>query len=230
MSEPEQLAEEGFEHESTTTTRSCARRNKGQDDEIADGEQLRPTKHIHPCICDLSKRQRANIEQFLKDRRAAQQRYERRVQEIEEEIRLAEEAEQQRLRELEAEKEFYGDEYEIEGTKHKRKKRSARRASMVSLGVKQIINWRKPPKMEVHYTRTAKLRMTSTTYCKPPLPELPEIRPVDVDFAEPELPIRTNRTVELRLKFVKSHFETVAKQQVKVKYPDRPPFVTQYYW
>lgn len=185
-------------------------------------------KHIHPCVCDLSKRQRANIEQYLRQRQSAQQRFERRVHEIEEEIRLAEEAEQQRLRELEAEKEFYGDEYEMEGSKRKRKKRSARRASMVSLGVKQVINWRKPPKVEVRFTRTSNLRATRATYCKPPLPPLPEIGPVEVDFEQPEIPIRTTRTVELRLKFVKNHIEMAQQRRVKVKYPDRPPFVTKY--
>lgn len=227
-----QPSDEAFvEERSITTARPCTRPIQWPDEAMRKKvESKKKVKHIHPCICDLSKRQRANIEQFLKERQEAQQRYERRVQEIEEEIRLAEEAEQQRLRELEAEKEFYGDEYEIEGLKRKRKKRSARRASMVSLGVKQVINWRKPPKIEVRFTRTSNLRMPSATYCKPPLPPLPEIRPVDIDFEAPEIPIRTNRAVELRLKFIKSHIKMLQKQEIKVKYPDRPPFVTQYYW
>ncbi len=194
---------------------------------LAEEKKHKATKHIHPCICDLPKQRKAAIEQFLKEKRIAQQKFQNRVLEIEEEIRLAEEREAERLRELEAEKEFYGDEYEMEGKKKKRKKRSARRASMVSLGVKQVINWRKSPRIQVRYTRTSNMRAHSSTYCKPPFPPLPEIKSLNVNLDGPDIPIRATRTVELRTRRARQVVASLREQEVKVKYPKRPPFVTK---
>ncbi|KAL6952116.1 hypothetical protein U1Q18_051148 [Sarracenia purpurea var. burkii] len=115
--------------------------------EEGDGDEMREKKHIHPCVCDIDKRRWGVITQ------------------IEEEYRLAEEAELERRRQAEEEMELYGDEYDQSGAHPKRKKRSARRASMVSLGVKQIINWRKSPKIKVKFNKTSALRRENPTYC-----------------------------------------------------------------
>lgn len=180
-------------------------------------------KHIHPCICDIDKRRMAAIREHLKHKRIAQQRYESRVRQIEEEFRLAEEAELEKLRQLEEEKELYGDEYEQKGKTKVRKKRSARRASMVSLGVKQVINWQKSPKIKVKYTKTARLRKENPTYCKSPISISSPRHPVKWNDY-PKIPIRTTKTVTLRSLEVQNRLASFQKAQTVIKYPNRPPF------
>ncbi|XKL59425.1 hypothetical protein PGB90_000441 [Kerria lacca] len=181
-------------------------------------------KHIHPYICNLTKKQWAAVKQFLKKKQLAQKKFKQRVAEIEKEIRVTEKAEADRLRQLEVKKELFGDEYEFVDKKRKRKKRSARRVSMVSLGVKQVINWRKPPKIEVHYNKTWGVRAHNTTYYQSPMISLPEIRPVQMHYEGPEIPVRATKTLELRITYIKTHADYL-KQEDYIKYPKRPPFI-----
>lgn len=182
-------------------------------------------KHIHPCICNLTKRQRKVIEDYLKNRRLWQQKFRKRMQELEEEQRRIAEEEAERLRELEEEKELYADEYEIEGKRKKRKKRSARRASMVSLGVKQVIIWKKSPKIPIKLTRTSNMRMNNTTYCRPLQILLSPVRPVLLRIEGPQIPVRETTTTQLRSKYIKKQRKEIEEKNVSlVKYPTRPRF------
>ncbi|KAK7582111.1 hypothetical protein V9T40_013556 [Parthenolecanium corni] len=178
-------------------------------------------KHIHPCVCDLTKAQREKIEKYLNERLRMQMRFEKRIKEIEEELRrLAEEEEERRQRE-ELEKELYADEFEMVGHRMRRKKRSARRVSMVSLGVKQVINWWKEPKIAVKYTKTYELRRANPTYCKPRVSINLVPKPIQ---SVTNVSFRHNRTSELRAKFNKDLREVVNKTEYR-KYPNRPEFV-----
>lgn len=180
-------------------------------------------KHIHPCICDLDARRRAKIDAFLKRKSDQQIKYEKRVKEIEEELERLEEERLARERELREQQELFGDEYEVVGKKKKRKKRSARRASMVSLGVKQVINWKKQPKYKVKHTVSSNLRKEYTAYCG--LNQCPESPPRPIDYLkEPNVPIRATHTFEIRTK------TNVTFKQFLIDSEDkRPPFVTPYY-
>ncbi len=188
------------------------------------GESEPATKHIHPCACDLTKRQRDKILQHLQEKLRAQLRFEKRVREIEEEIRRLQEEEEERRKQEELERELYGDEYEMDGDKKKRKKRSARRASMVSLGVKQIINWKKSPKIKVRYTKTFELRKANPTYCKPKEDFLAMPGAINI-LDTPEGEVRETRTSEMRADFNKKLLIDRKKKRLILKYPDRPEFV-----
>lgn len=178
-------------------------------------------RHIHPCVCDLTKAQRKKIEKYLNERLRMQMRFEKRIKEIEEELRrLAEEEEERRQRE-ELEKELYDDEYEMVGGQRRRKKRSARRVSMISLGVRQVINWRKEPKIAVKYTKTYELRRANPTYCKPKVSIALVPKPIQ---CLTNVSIRHNRTSELRTKFNKDLKEVLHKREYR-KYPNKPEFV-----
>lgn len=180
-------------------------------------------KHIHPCVCDLSKRQKQRIDMFLKHKSTMQSKYEQRVYEIEEELERLEEERLQKERELQEQQELFGDEYEVVGKKKKRKKRSARRASMVSLGVKQVINWKKPPKHPVKYTEASNLRKQFTSYCGKS--ECPLSPPLPVDYRkEPNISIRATHTFELR-----SGVNLKLKDYLIKREDKRIPFVTPYY-
>ncbi len=180
-------------------------------------------KHIHPCICDLTARQRAKVEAHLAHHRRMAHKFAVRIKQIEAELARIEEERLERQRELEEQEELFGDEYEMVGKKKKRKKRSARRASMVSLGVKQVINWRKAPRIQTKDTKASKLRKQFTAYCgKLPQPASPR---VEIDFRnEPTIPIRETATSHLRTKV------NIKKKDYLIKHEDkRPLFQTPYY-
>lgn len=192
-------------------------------DEKGNPIPCKPKRHIHPCICDLTQKQKDRIAHFLQERQRNQLAYEKRVREIEEELERLEEERLAKERELQEQEELFGDEYEVVGKKKKRKKRSARRASMVSLGVKQVINWKKPPKIEVKYTAASNLRKEFTSYCG--LTECPPDSPVPIDYRkEPNIPIRATNTFTLR-----SGVNIKLKEHLINSEDKRPRFVTPYY-
>ncbi|XKL68119.1 hypothetical protein PGB90_003610 [Kerria lacca] len=188
-----------------------------------EAEKCKKKKHIHPCICDLTDKQKMRIEKFLHDKQTMQLKYERRVREIEEELARAEEERLEREREIQEQEELFGDEYEMLGKKKKRKKRSARRASMVSLGVKQIINWRKEPRIKLKPNVTSTLRKKYTSYCgKLTIPLSPI---VSIDYhKEPDIAIRTTVTSDKR------SMVNIAKKNYLIENEDkRPLFRISYY-
>lgn len=204
---------EGSADESTTPV--------PQQDHV-NAQESKRHRHIHPCVCDLTKAQREKIEQYLNERLRMQMRFEKRIKEIEEELQKLAEEQEERHRREQLEKEMYDDEYEMIGGRRRRKKRSARRVSMVSLGVRQVINWRKEPKIAVKYTRTYELRRANPTYCKPKvLSFAQEPKPIP---SVSNLSVRHNRTSELRAKFSKDLRELLNKREYR-KYPNRPEFV-----
>lgn len=182
-----------------------------------------PARHIHPCVCDLTFSARKRVTDFRSKRRDFLSRYDHRVHEIEE---LAKKMEQMRLdaeREAKEHKELYEDEYEMIGTKRKRKKRSARRASMVSLGVRTLIKWKKEPLIPVKYTRAWNLRRDNSAYCgekKYPLPLI-----VDMNIKkEPLIPVRDTQAYILR-----SNLNVVRRHQAEIDAHDpHPYFITAF--
>lgn len=178
-----------------------------EEEELSKDEESKIRKHIHPCVCDLSKTQRRRIKKHLDHKALMHRKYEHRIIEIEEELARLEEERLEQEREQEEQQELFGDEYELVGSKKKRKKRSARRASMVSLGVRQVINWRKGPKIQVKTTKASALRKEYAAYCgRRPLPETPWKK---ITYgAEPTAKVRTTKAFSLRLK----------SNQIKVKY------------
>lgn len=189
----------------------------------AETAQGKKTKHIHPCICDLTKQQREKIDAHLARKRNMQRKYDKRVKEIEEELARLEEERLEREREMQEQEELFGDEYELVGKKRKRKKRSARRASMVSLGVKQVINWRKQPRIEVKMTTCSSLRKKYTSYCGRHEYPLSPIRPIDF-HKEPALAIRSTVASDMRSKV------NIGKKEWLIKHEDkRKIFETPYY-
>lgn len=189
--------------------------------ELDENGQCKKVRHIHPCICDLTQKQRDRINAYLNKKRRMQLKFEKRVREIEEELARIEEERLEREREALEQEELFGDEYEIIGKKRKRKKRSARRASMVSLGVKQLINWRKDPRIAVKTTLASDLRKKYTTYCG--IHEYPLSPPRPVDFhREPLIKIRSTETSEKR-----SKVNIEKKQQLMESEDKRPRFETK---
>ncbi|KAK7590651.1 hypothetical protein V9T40_002264 [Parthenolecanium corni] len=186
-------------------------------------EESKIRRHIHPCICDLTKSQRKRIKKHLDHRALMHRKYENRIAEIEEEFARLEEERLERERELEEQQELFGDEYELVGKKKKRKKRSARRASMVSLGVKQVINWRKGPKIQVKMTKASTLRKEYASYCgHRTIPETPWKH---ITYGEePAVKVRVTKAFSLRLK----------SNQNKLKYlldhEDKKPRFVLPYW
>lgn len=190
----------------------------------AETAQDKKTKHIHPCVCDLTQQQRKRIDAHLQFKRHMQRKYQQRVKEIEVELARLEEERLERERELQEQEELFGDEYELVGKKKKRKKRSARRASMVSLGVKQVINWHKPPRIEVKSTTASALRKKYTSYCGRHTLPLSPIRPIDF-HKEPTLAIRTTVASDLRSKVNISKKEWLIQHQDKRKIFETPYYV-----
>lgn len=180
-------------------------------------------RHIHPCVCDLTQQQRKKIDTHIRHRRHMQSKFEKRVKEIEEELARLEEERLERERELQEQQELFGDEYELVGKKRKRKKRSARRASMVSLGVKQVINWKKEPRIKVQPTKASKLRSEYSSYCG--RVEFPLSPIAEIDYKkEPEVAIRETVTSSARAKI------NIEKKKYLVKHEDkRKIFETPYY-
>lgn len=156
-------------------------------------------KHIHPCVCDLTAEQRRRIKEHHERIGQIQRRFEQRVREIEEELERLEEERLEREREMQEHQELFGDEYEMIGKKKKRKKRAARRASMVSLGVKQIINWKDEPKIKVKYNNAFKLRCDNQSYCSYKTYELPSIKEIQYNKV-PNIPVRVTKAYSLRSK------------------------------
>lgn len=181
-------------------------------------------RHIHPCICDLSDEAKLRISAHQKAKAELHQKYVTRRAEIEVEKEHREELRREREREKREQQELFGDEYEVVGEKKKRKKRSARRASMVSLGVRQVINWRKEPKLKVILNKTWYLRNENTRYCGQITYSLPELE--DVDFRkEPLIPIRSTRAYMLRYNANHEYKDKLIAAEDK-----RPPFLIDVCW
>ncbi|XKL63742.1 hypothetical protein PGB90_006106 [Kerria lacca] len=181
--------------------------------------KMKKIKHIHPCICDLTSIQRKRISDHDRKIHLAKRKYEKRIKEVETELTLAKEAQLEKERELREQQELFGDEYEMVGTKKKRKKRSARRASMVSLGVKQVINWRKEPRIKVKMSRSSTLRMQHSSHCGKNPFEMSPIRKVHFEES-PKIPVRMTRTFSLRI-----DFDQQRKQGASIKINRKPSFV-----
>lgn len=179
-----------------------------------------PVKHIHPCICDLTEEQKKRIIEHQRKLLKAQLQYEERIKELHKELEEQNLSLSAREREAAEEKEFYGDEYTMVGRKRKRKKRSARRASMISLGVRTVINSTKPPLIEVKHNETSKLRKLNVTYCKPKKPPLSAVRLISYGKS-PIIPVRSTKSFELRAE------ESIKKyEKLKLLEDDRPRFIT----
>lgn len=214
----EEVNEEDYEDESEET-------NKSEDSEesSAGDASAVSSRHIRPCVCDLDPVIKKRVAEHHKLVQNRQLKFEKRVREIEAELARLEEERLEREREQQEQEELFGDEYEVVGKKKKRKKRSARRASMVSLGVKQVINWKKQPRHPVKYNQTYYLRHDYTAYCGTrPYPPSPIM---DVDFKkEPTLKVRETIYSILR---TKTNLEK--KNDLIQKDDKRPRFETVYY-
>lgn len=198
----------------------CQEECQEEDEPMGVEKTLEGQKHVHPCICDLTTRQRDKIKTYLNERTTMKKKYESRLKEIEDELTRMEEDRRAKERELQEQEQLFGDEYEIVGKKKRRKKRSARRASMVSLGVKQVINWKKPPRYPVKHTKASDLRKDYTSYCgRIAHPESP-IGHVDYR-KEPEIPVKINRSFEIR-----SKVNLQTKNELIKREDNRPRFVT----
>jgi hypothetical protein len=179
-------------------------------------------RHIRPCICDLTESAKRRIAAHTKLKEALYSKLVKRKAEIEEEIRRKEEEAKEREREKAEQKELFGDEYEMQDGQKKRKKRSARRASMVSLGVRQVINWKKEPRIQVVFNRTWKVRHDNSRYCNKIHYGVPVVELVDYKKA-PIVNVRDTHAFELR-------------QRINTKYKDwliasedkRPPFIIEF--
>jgi hypothetical protein len=193
-----------------------------EDDNPPEGLKSDKTRHIRPCICDLSEKAIQRVAEYRLARKVLRDKYTLRRAEIEEELRQKEEEAKQRQREKEEQQELFGDEYTLQDGQRKRKKRSARRASMVSLGVRQVINWKKEPKVKVVFTKTWHLRHDNTLYCGRKKYYLPPIE--YIDFRKPPLvPVRLTRTYEVR-----HDFNVSIKNKLIESEDKRPRFVLQY--
>lgn len=153
-------------------------------------------KHIHPCVCDLE----PDVKRRIRDRRnkiqEARGRFQVRLAAFEEELRLREEERLKKEQEQKDMEELYQDQYSMVGRKRTRKKRSARRMSMVSLGIKTVINWRK--EVSIKENKTSELRKQfGTTYCNERYIPLPLIKNIPIP-STPKIPVRSNRAIQLR--------------------------------
>ena len=180
-------------------------------------------QHIGPHICDLTEEQKKRIAEFRRRKKAEQDKLIRRMREVEEALARLEEIRNARLRENEELEEFYGDRYELVRGRKKRLKRSARRASMVTLGVKQRIMWWKEPEIAVIYNHAYKLRHENNTYCATHSYELPH--PRAVNYGKPPLiPVHINRTFAGR-----AGVNLEKKERLRAELDDpRPLFVTAF--
>lgn len=193
-------------------------------EEAEDGtRKCRKRRHIRPCLCDLSISIRKKVSKFLAHKAHMIRKHEKRVKEIEEELARIEEARLEAEREKQEQEELFGDEYEVVGKKKKRKKRSARRASMVSLGVKQVINWRKQPRIAVKFNLTSEMRTKYQSYCGQrdyPLTPIQEIN----YHKTPNIAVRMTWASTSRLKTSADKKESLSKAEDKKR-----PFQTPYY-
>lgn len=193
-------------------------------EEAEDGtRKCRKRRHIRPCLCDLSPRIKQKVSNYLKYKAHMIRKHEKRVKEIEEELARIEEARLEAEREKQEQEELFGDEYEVVGKKKKRKKRSARRASMVSLGVKQVINWRKQPRIAVKFNMTSEMRTKYQSYCGTrdyPLTPIQEIN----YHKTPNIAVRMTWVSTSRLKISENKKESLSKAEDKKR-----PFETPYY-
>jgi hypothetical protein len=179
-------------------------------------------RHIRPCICDLTKSAKRRIVDFKKAKNISIKKFVKRKAEIAEEIARMEEEAKEREREKAEEKEFYGDEYAMVGGKKKRKQRSARRASMVSLGVRQRITWKKEPKIKVIMNRTWHLRHDSAAYCCQIKYLLTMIENIDYK-KQPLVPIRLTHAYKLRYEVNNFLKDLLINEEDK-----RPPFTLEF--
>lgn len=194
-----------------------------------DGRQKKDDKkqrvrHIHPCICDLSTKAQARIKAHIRERELFEMRHTKRLESIDAELRAIEDEIARRQQEEEEQQELYADKYEMVGKKKKRMKRSARRASMVSLGVKQVINWKKSPRIKVRHNQVSSLRKNFTAYCGDrPIP-LREIKKIGFEQS-PKIPVRITKAASVRGEF------NAKKRQFLIDNEDKkPPFNLAPYW
>lgn len=215
--------DEAYADEASTNDEEPASKDDEVCEEAEDGtRKCRKRRHIHPCICDLSKQVKQKVAKYLQRKSQMQDKYATRVKEIEEELARIEEERLETEREAQEQDELFGDEYEVVGKKKKRKKRSARRASMVSLGVKQVINWRKQPKNPVKYNLASELRSKSRSYCGIQVYPLTPVQ--EINFRKsPSLAVRSTWASTSRSKTNAGKKESLSKTDNKV------PFVTPYY-
>lgn len=197
---------------------------KSQMNSEAPPEGLNSSRHIHPCVCDLTDQQRKRIKEHQEQKAFQRKKFEQRVREIEEKLAKLEEERLERERELQEHEDLFGDQYEMIGKRKKRKKRSARRASMVSLGVKQVINWKKEPKIKVRYNYTYKLRSGNPTYCN-----YRKYKPISVKAIHfkkmPAIPVRETKANSLRAKVNGLKYEDLLSKEDK-----RPLFLSAFWY
>lgn len=181
-------------------------------------------RHIHPCVCDLQPVQRKRIVVHNKRAKQMHQKFEHRVVEIEETLARRGDERLDAEREEEKHEELYGEKYEMVGGKKKRKKRSARRVSMMSLGVKQVINWRKGGNVGFKVNKTFLLRSEHSVYCdrKPSQEPLIKVRQYN---QLPKFPVRVTRTLSLRSEINSEKVKATIENEDK-----RPLFVTTHYY
>lgn len=160
-------------------------------------------RHIHPCICDLKTHQKERIRDYREYRRNKWRKYEERRKQLDKERKEQEEKEKQ---EKEEEEDDYFWEFEEEKKKPpedmgKDKKCRARRVSMISLGIKQVIVWDKPPIIPVKSTKTSVLRKKFTKYCGKYSDKglCLDIRVIDF-YKKPDVPVRKTQAFDLRFK------------------------------
>lgn len=193
--------------------------------DVAKKSEPEAKKHIHPCVCDFTAKQRERIENHVRERAEEQFRFETRVNQIEEQIRMVEEEAEERRREKERDRELWAEHYVTDEKGRKHKKKSVRRVSMVSLGVRQFIDWKKSPKLTVRYNRVFELRKANRTYCKPATPApVPKDVPVwdDVGFS-------ATKASQLRCEYNRKWIDKFnEEEQKKGKYPNRPEFLINY--
>lgn len=197
---------------------------KSQVNSEAPPEGLNKSRHIHPCVCDLTDQARKRIKEHNEHEANQQKKFEQRVREIEEQLAKLEEERLEREHELQEQQDLFGDEYELVGKKKKRKKRSARRASMVSLGVKQVINWKKEPRIKVRYNYTYKLRSENPKYCNYRKYKLTPVKSIHFKRT-PAIPVRETKANSLRAKVNGLKCEDLLAKEDK-----RPLFLSAFWY
>lgn len=181
----------------------------------------KPTKvkHIHPCVCDLTQKQRERIDDYIRARNEERARFINRVNQIDQEIRMLEE---EKLQEQELDRELWDEVYEADDKERCMVRRITRKVSMVSLGMKPVINWKKPPLLDVKYNKVFELRKANTIYCKPPSSVTITEKPIRLG----EFRVSMTKAAQLRSEFNRSQIEKYNEEaQKKIKYPNKPEFI-----
>ena len=227
--EVDEADEEGAQEEEVEGAEDEGSGDEGEQDDAADAKsgdeppEGKGGRHIHPCVCDLTESAKRRVAAYTKAKSDMRQKFVLRKHQIEEELKQKELERLEREREKSEQKELFGDEYEMteEGLR-KRKKRSARRVSMVSLGVRQVINWKKEPRVPVKYNTVWKLRHDNTRYCAKRIFLVP--CPEEIDWKrEPAIPVRFTSGSKLR-----RDFNQVIKTKLIQMEDKRRPFVLHF--